>query len=37
VVEDYDGRAYNVPPSIGAFEGGWPGFSQHLYLPWVGR
>jgi len=33
VVDDYDGLAYNVPPSIGAFEGNSPVFSHYLYLP----
>lgn len=37
VVNDYDGIAYNAPPSIGAFEGSRPSFSIHLYLPWVVR
>jgi hypothetical protein len=33
VVNDYDGLAYNLPPSIGAFEGNSPVFSHYLYLP----
>jgi hypothetical protein len=37
VVEDYDGLAYQIPPSIGAFEGDRPDFSNHLYLPLVER
>ena len=37
VVEDYDGLAYNLPPSIGAFEGNQPSFSHHLYLPLVAQ
>ena len=37
VVDDYDGFAYNVPPSIGAFEGNRSSISQHLYLPLVVR
>jgi hypothetical protein len=37
VVEDYDGFAYNVPPSIGAFEGNQPNFSHYLFLPLVRR
>jgi len=35
VVDDYDGWTYNVPPSIGAFEGNRPGFPHYLYLPLV--
>jgi hypothetical protein len=37
VVHDYDGRAYHVPPSIGAFEGNRPDLSHHRYLPLVRR
>jgi hypothetical protein len=33
VVDDYDGLAYNAPPSIGAFEGNALVFSHDLYLP----
>jgi hypothetical protein len=35
VIEDYDGFTYNVPPSIGAFEGDPPDFSHHQNLPLV--
>jgi hypothetical protein len=35
VAEDYDGLAYNIPPSIGAFEGAAPNFDVHIYLPLV--
>jgi hypothetical protein len=37
VVEDYNGLAYHTPPSIGAFEGELPDFSNHLYLPLLER
>jgi len=37
VVDDYDGLAYNIPPSIGAFEGSQLNVIYHLYLPLVGR
>jgi hypothetical protein len=32
---DYDGLPYNNPPSIGAFEGNWPDYSDFVFLPSV--
>ncbi|MFZ6028753.1 MAG: hypothetical protein ACOYYS_13640 [Chloroflexota bacterium] len=33
ITHDYNGMAYNAPPSMGAFEANPPNLSQRLYLP----
>jgi hypothetical protein len=37
VTTDYNGLPYNLPPSIGAFEGDPLSFNEHLYLPFLMR
>lgn len=37
VVTDFDGKLYNLPPSIGAFEGNPLVLAYHTYLAWVSK